>query len=110
FVGSGCSARRTSRCPRGRAVPFSTLPVSRRLARLIGRQSLACRHTARPCKPGFSAAMNFCSIGAQLFNASPRTCVTHSEDSLSIRAAWLAYVGGYTQDQIAERLGISRVK
>ena len=41
--------------------------------------------------------------------ADPAT-VTHSEDSLSIRAAWLAYVGGYTQDQIAERLGISRVK
>ena len=36
--------------------------------------------------------------------------MTRSEDSLSIRAAWLAYVGGYTQDQIAERLGLSRVK
>lgn len=30
--------------------------------------------------------------------------------SLSIRAAWLAYVGGYTQEQIAERLGVSRIK
>ena len=33
-----------------------------------------------------------------------------TEKSNSIRAAWLAYVGGYTQEQIAERLGISRVK
>ncbi|NDY92919.1 sugar-binding transcriptional regulator [Ideonella livida] len=33
-----------------------------------------------------------------------------SEHSLSIRAAWLAYVGGYTQEQIAERLGVSRIK
>ncbi|QFZ83563.1 sugar-binding transcriptional regulator [Variovorax paradoxus] len=32
------------------------------------------------------------------------------ELSLSIRAAWLAYVGGHTQEQIAERLGVSRVK
>lgn len=32
------------------------------------------------------------------------------EQSLSIRAAWLAYVGGYTQEQIAERLGVSRIK
>lgn len=33
-----------------------------------------------------------------------------SEQSLSIRAAWLAYVGGYTQEQIADRLGVSRIK
>lgn len=33
-----------------------------------------------------------------------------SEKSLAIRAAWLAYVGGHTQEQIAERLGLSRVK
>lgn len=33
-----------------------------------------------------------------------------SEQSLSIRAAWLAYVGGCTQEQIAERLGVSRIK
>lgn len=32
------------------------------------------------------------------------------EESLSIRAAWLAYVGGHTQEQIAERLGVSRIK
>lgn len=32
------------------------------------------------------------------------------ELSLSIRAAWLAYVGGHTQEQIAERLSVSRVK
>lgn len=33
-----------------------------------------------------------------------------NEQSLSIRAAWLAYVGGYTQEQVAERLGVSRIK
>lgn len=33
-----------------------------------------------------------------------------NEQSLSIRAAWLAYVGGQTQEQIAERLGVSRIK
>lgn len=33
-----------------------------------------------------------------------------SESSLEIRAAWLAYVGGYTQEQIAVRLGVSRIK
>jgi DNA-binding transcriptional regulator LsrR (DeoR family) len=33
-----------------------------------------------------------------------------AELSLSIRAAWLAYVGGYTQEQVAERLGVSRIK
>jgi len=32
------------------------------------------------------------------------------EDSLSLRAAWLAYVGGYTQEQIARRIHVSRVK
>lgn len=36
--------------------------------------------------------------------------MTDSESSLQIRAAWLAYVGGYTQEEIAERLGLSRVK
>ena len=30
--------------------------------------------------------------------------------SLAARAAWLSYVGGYTQQEIAERLGLSRVK
>lgn len=29
---------------------------------------------------------------------------------LAIRAAWLSYIGGYTQGQIAERLGVSPVK
>lgn len=36
--------------------------------------------------------------------------MTDPESSLQIRAAWLAYVGGYTQEEIAERLGLSRVK
>lgn len=34
----------------------------------------------------------------------------NAEHSLAIRAAWLAYVGGQTQEAIAERLGITRVK
>ncbi|MGI9434425.1 MAG: sugar-binding transcriptional regulator [Geminicoccaceae bacterium] len=33
-----------------------------------------------------------------------------SETDLAVRAAWLSYVGGYTQEQIAQRLGVSRVK
>lgn len=36
--------------------------------------------------------------------------MSETEASLQIRAAWLAYVGGYTQEEIAERLGLSRVK
>lgn len=32
------------------------------------------------------------------------------EHSLATRAAWLSYIGGYTQEEIAGRLGISRVK
>ena len=32
------------------------------------------------------------------------------ETSLAIRAAWLAYVGNFTQEAIAERLGVSRIK
>jgi len=38
------------------------------------------------------------------------TLTMDPELSLSLRAAWLAYVGGYTQEQIAERLLVSRVK
>lgn len=30
--------------------------------------------------------------------------------NLATRAAWLSYIGGYTQGEIAERLGVSRVK
>ena len=30
--------------------------------------------------------------------------------SMAARAAWLSYVGGYTQEEIAGRLGVSRVK
>lgn len=33
-----------------------------------------------------------------------------SEHSLAMRAAWLSYVGNYTQAQIAKRLGISQAK
>lgn len=33
-----------------------------------------------------------------------------ADASLANRAAWLAYIGGYTQEQVAERLGVSRAK
>jgi len=36
--------------------------------------------------------------------------VRDTETDLAVRAAWLSYVGGYTQEQIARRLGVSRVK
>lgn len=32
------------------------------------------------------------------------------ERSLAARAAWLSYIGGHTQEEIARRLGVSRVK
>lgn len=34
----------------------------------------------------------------------------NSEDSLGLRAAWLHYVGGLTQAEVAKRLGLSSVK
>ncbi len=33
-----------------------------------------------------------------------------NEDSLAVRAAWLHYVGGFTQAAVAKRLGIPSVK
>lgn len=36
--------------------------------------------------------------------------IREAETDLAVRAAWLSYVGGYTQEQIAQRLGVSRVK
>src|SRR6218665_3836855 len=49
----------------------------------------------------------------QLFATCCPCCpgpVMDAERGLAIRAAWLAYVGGYTQEAIAERLAISRGK
>src|SRR6218665_3274809 len=49
----------------------------------------------------------------QLFATCCPCCpepVMDAERGLAIRAAWLAYVGGYTQEAIAERMAISRVK
>ena len=34
----------------------------------------------------------------------------HPEHDLAARAAWLSYIGGYTQSEIAERLQVSRAK
>ena len=34
----------------------------------------------------------------------------HPDLGLASRAAWLSYIGGYRQEDIAERLGVSRVK
>lgn len=42
-------------------------------------------------------------------NVKPRP-ESHSEADLALRAAWLSYVGGYTQADIANRLGVSRMK
>jgi DNA-binding transcriptional regulator LsrR (DeoR family) len=36
--------------------------------------------------------------------------MTDNEDSLAVRAAWLHYVGGFTQSAVAKRLGIPSVK
>ena len=35
---------------------------------------------------------------------------SHDELSLATRAAWLSYVGKHTQEEIAGRLGVSRIK
>ena len=39
-----------------------------------------------------------------------RDLLADIELGLATRAAWLSYVGGYTQEEIARRLGVSRVK
>lgn len=36
--------------------------------------------------------------------------MTENEESLAVRAAWLHYVGGFTQSAVAKRLGIPSVK
>ena len=36
--------------------------------------------------------------------------MTDNEDSIAVRAAWLHYVGGFTQSAVAKRLGIASVK
>jgi DNA-binding transcriptional regulator LsrR (DeoR family) len=36
--------------------------------------------------------------------------VQGNERSLAARAAWLSFIGGYTQEEIAQKLGLSRVK
>lgn len=36
--------------------------------------------------------------------------MTENEDSLAVRAAWLHYIGGFTQSAVAKRLGIPSVK
>ncbi|WP_275786541.1 sugar-binding transcriptional regulator [Pararhizobium gei] len=36
--------------------------------------------------------------------------MTDNDDSLAVRAAWLHYVGGFTQSAVAKRLGIPSVK
>jgi DNA-binding transcriptional regulator LsrR (DeoR family) len=36
--------------------------------------------------------------------------MTDNEDSLAVRAAWLHYIGGFTQSAVAKRLGIPSVK
>jgi DNA-binding transcriptional regulator LsrR (DeoR family) len=36
--------------------------------------------------------------------------VQEPDRSLAVRAAWLSYIGGHTQEEIARRLGVSRIK
>ena len=36
--------------------------------------------------------------------------MTENDDSLAVRAAWLHYIGGFTQSAVAKRLGIPSVK
>src|SRR6478735_2316347 len=36
--------------------------------------------------------------------------VVDREEQLLVRAAWLSYVGGLTQAQIAKRLGLNRIR
>jgi DNA-binding transcriptional regulator LsrR (DeoR family) len=43
-------------------------------------------------------------------DAAPQVDRTQAELGLATRAAWLSYIGGYTQEAIAGRLGVSRVK
>lgn len=38
------------------------------------------------------------------------TEVREGDTDLAVRAAWLSYVGGFTQEEIARRLGVSRIK
>src|SRR5689334_14552782 len=43
-------------------------------------------------------------------NASGGVQSGETEASLAARAAWLSYVGGFTQEEIADRLSVSRIK
>ena len=56
--------------------------------------------------------MNKFSTNEKNFMArKPKPSETSDVDlSLAIRAAWLSYIGGHTQGQIAERLNISQAK
>ena len=52
-----------------------------------------------------------CSLAEKLYK---KTSTEYRKDSdeqdLAVRASWLSYVGGYSQEQIAKRLGVSRIK
>jgi len=42
---------------------------------------------------------------------APKTITRDNDDlDLAVRAAWLSYIGGYSQEQIAKRLSVSRIK
>src|SRR5580704_10509730 len=47
---------------------------------------------------------------ARVEHMTKSTARRDSEDSLAIRAAWLHYVAGQTQADVATRLGVSNVK
>ena len=46
-----------------------------------------------------------------MYTTRPVESVKDTEElDLAVRASWLSYVGGYSQEQIAARLGVSRIK
>ena len=49
-------------------------------------------------------------VGKQLDQGKQLRTEGGHEASLATRAAWLSYVGGLTQEEIARRLGVSRIK
>ncbi len=42
--------------------------------------------------------------------SSPRTSLNRDNDTMAVRAAWLHYAGGFTQAQVAKRLGLTSLK
>src|SRR5919108_3726108 len=58
--------------------------------------------------------LHICAISELKFRAIRRRQETlqvqGNDRGLAARAAWLSFIGGYTQEEIAQKLGLSRVK